>query len=149
MVKGLRLKFVREDGQTDGENKKWHVRAFVTSVVPPHNICKSRERFEMFMIGQNHFVGYPPWCTKFTRSNSRPFCSLEVLTSRVVVTRDFLAIFGRLFDRVPVRILNQDFHHRTQRKKAHKTRNYDFGVQFSFYMQDRKTPVVGSVSCPY
>ena len=38
-------------------------------------------------------------------------------TSCVVVTRDFLAIFGRLFDHVPVRNLTSDFHHRTQRKK--------------------------------
>ena len=40
--------------------KKWHVRAFVMSVVPPRNHAGSRERFEMFMIGRNHFVGDPP-----------------------------------------------------------------------------------------
>ena len=38
-------------------------------------------------------------------------------TGRVVVTRDFLATFGRLFDRVPVRILTLDFHHQTLQKK--------------------------------
>ena len=37
-------------------------------------------------------------------------------TGRVFVTSDFLAIFGRLFDRVPVRILASDFHHRPYKK---------------------------------
>ena len=37
-------------------------------------------------------------------------------TGRVFVTRDFLGIFGRLFDCVPVRNLISDLHHQTQRK---------------------------------
>ena len=42
-------------------------------------------------------------------------------------------IFGhfRLSDRVPVRILTSDLHHRTQQKKPYKIQGYDFGVQFS------------------
>ena len=47
---------------------------------------------------------------------------------RVVITRDFLASFGHLFDRVPVRILTLDLHHRTRGKKAYTIRDYDFGV---------------------
>ena len=47
------------------------------------------------------------------------------------ITRDFLTIFGRLFGRVPVRILTSDFHHCTQRKKDYKTRDYGLGVLFS------------------
>ena len=62
---------------------------------------------------------------------------------RLVVTRDLLAIFGRLFDRVPVRILTSDLHHWTLRKKkAYKIWDYNFGVQFSFkesHRQGRKS----------
>ena len=53
-------------------------------------------------------------------------------TGRVFITRDFLAMFSRPFDRVPVQILTSDFHHRTLRKKVCKIRDYDLGVQFSF-----------------
>ena len=49
-------------------------------------------------------------------------------TGRVFVTRDFSAIFGHLFDRVPIRRLTSDFHHWALRKKAYKVRGYDFGV---------------------
>ena len=35
--------------------ENWPVRAFVTSVVPPHNHARSREQLEMFMISQNPF----------------------------------------------------------------------------------------------
>ena len=54
-------------------------------------------------------------------------------TGQVLVTEGFLAIFGRLLGRVPVRMLTSNFHHRTLRNKAHKIRDidYDFGVQFS------------------
>ena len=38
-------------------------------------------------------------------------------TGHVVVTRHFLANFGRLFDRALVQILTSDFHHQTLRKK--------------------------------
>ena len=51
---------------------------------------------------------------------------------RGVVTRDFSAIFDRLFDRLPVRILTSDLHHWILRKKIFHIRAYDFGVQFSF-----------------
>ena len=51
---------------------------------------------------------------------------------RGVVTRDFLAIFDRLFDRLPVRISTLDLHHWILRKKIFHIRAYDFGVQFSF-----------------
>ena len=51
---------------------------------------------------------------------------------RGVVTRDFSAIFGRLFDRLPVRISTSDLHHWILRKKIFHIRAYDFGVQFSF-----------------
>ena len=44
----------------------------------------------------------------------------------------FLAIFGRLFDRLPVWISTSDLHHRILRKKIYHIRAYDFGVQFSF-----------------
>ena len=47
----------------------------------------------------------------------------------------FLAIFGRLFDRLPVRISTSDLHHRILRKKIYHIRAYDFGVQFSFKKQ--------------
>ena len=56
---------------------------------------------------------------------------------RGVVTRDFSAIFGRLFDRLPVRISTSDLHHWILRKKIFHIRAYDIGVQFSF--QFRKT----------
>ena len=46
--------------------------------------------------------------------------------------RDFSAIFGRLFDRLPVRIWTSDLHHRILRKKIYHIRAYDFGAQFSF-----------------
>ena len=52
-------------------------------------------------------------------------------TSHAVLTRDFLAIFGPLLDRVHVRILTSDFHHWTLQKKAYKIREYVFGAQFS------------------
>ena len=51
---------------------------------------------------------------------------------RGVITRDFSAIFDRLFDRLPVRISNSDLHHWILRKKLFHIRAYDFGVQFSF-----------------
>ena len=38
-------------------------------------------------------------------------------TSRIFITRNFLVIFSRLFDRVPVRILTSDFHHQTVHKR--------------------------------
>ena len=49
----------------------------------------------------------------------------------------FLAIFGRLFDRLPVRISTSDLHHRILRKKIYHIRAYDFGVQFSFKPRTR------------
>ena len=54
---------------------------------------------------------------------------------RGVVTRDFSAIFDRLFDRLPVRISTSDLHHWILRKKIFHIRAYDFGVQFSFNWQ--------------
>ena len=50
-------------------------------------------------------------------------------TGRIFVTQNFSAIFGRMFDRVPVRILTFtiELH---EKKKAYKIREYDFGVQF-------------------
>ena len=51
---------------------------------------------------------------------------------RGVVTRDFSAIFDRLFDRLPVRISTSDLYHWILRKKIFHIRAYDFGVQFSF-----------------
>ena len=51
---------------------------------------------------------------------------------RGVVTRDFSALFDRLFDRLPVRISTSDLHHWILRKKLFHIRAYDFGVQFSF-----------------
>ena len=51
---------------------------------------------------------------------------------RGVVTRDFSAIFDRLFDRLPVRISTSDLHHWILWKKIFHIRAYDFGVQFSF-----------------
>ena len=56
---GPRSKFKQEDGKTDNEII-WHVRVFVTSVVPPHHHARSREWFKMFMISQNQFAGYLP-----------------------------------------------------------------------------------------
>ena len=49
-------------------------------------------------------------------------------TGRIFVTQNFSAIFGRMFDRVPVRILT--FTIELHEKKAYKIREYDFGVQF-------------------
>ena len=46
MGEGPRLKFEEEDGQTD--NKKWQVRAFVTTVVPPRLHARSGDRFEFY-----------------------------------------------------------------------------------------------------
>ena len=37
--------------------KKWHVGAFVTSVVPPRNRARSRKRFEMLMVSENNDPG--------------------------------------------------------------------------------------------
>ena len=51
---------------------------------------------------------------------------------RGLVTRDFSAIFDRLFDRLPVRISTSDLHHWNLRKKIFHIRAYDFGVQVSF-----------------
>ena len=44
---------------------------------------------------------------------------------RGVVTRDFSAIFDRLFDRLPVRISTSDLHHWILRKKIFHIRAYD------------------------
>ena len=44
-------------------------------------------------------------------------------------------VFGRLFDRLPVRISTSDLHHRILRKKLYHIRAYDFGVQFSFKLR--------------
>ena len=55
---------------------------------------------------------------------------------RGVVTRDFSAIFDRLFDRLPVRISTSDLHHWILRKKIFHIRAYDFGVQFSFNVKE-------------
>ena len=63
--------------------KKRHLRAFVLIVAPvvrPRNHARSRERFEMFKISRNYFVRDLPQKTYYTRSNSRPFRSLEFLT---------------------------------------------------------------------
>ena len=50
-------------------------------------------------------------------------------TSDVIfATQNFAALFGHLFDRVPVRILT--FTIQPHEKKACKIRGYDFGVQF-------------------
>ena len=40
-----------------------------------------------------------------------------------------MAIFGRVFDHVPVRVLTSDIHHRTLRVKVYKIRENDYGVQ--------------------
>ena len=53
----------------------------------------------------------------------------------------FLAIFGRLFDRLPVRISTSDLHHRILRKKIYHIRAYDFGVQFSFNLSRYRVAV--------
>ena len=59
-----------------------------------------------------------------------------------VVTRDFSAIFDRLFDRLPVRISTSDLHHWILRKNIFHIRAYDFGVQFSFKtLKKKKTGV--------
>ena len=70
------------------------------------------------------------------RDRSESGRSREVLTPgtsdscrpRGVVIRDF----GRLFDRLPVRILTSDLHHWILERKIFQIRAYDFGVQFSF-----------------
>ena len=75
-----------------------------------------------------------------TRDRSESGRSRELLTPgtsdscrpRGIVTRDFSAIFGRLFDRLPVRISTSDLHHWILQKKIFHIRAYDFGVQFSF-----------------
>ena len=54
-------------------------------------------------------------------------------TGHIFVTWGWLAIFGRLFGRVLVRILTSHFHHRTLQKNSYKTRDYDFGVPFFFF----------------
>ena len=64
---------------------------------------------------------------------------------RGVVTRDFSAIFGRLFDRLPVRILTSDLHHWILRKKVFHIRAYDFGVQFSFKVAQDSCDVTHSL----
>ena len=119
--------------------KRWHKRAFVTSVVPPRHHARSRERFEMFMIIRNHAVRRRPAVTFYARSNSRPFRSLEFLTSG---TSDeisaaslvrFLAIFRRLLTvHIPVRILTSNSYHRTLRKKP---------AQSEVMMLERSFPV--------
>ena len=60
---------------------------------------------------------------------------------RDVVTRDFSAIFDRLFDRLPVRISTSDLHHWILRKKIFHIRAYDFGVQFSFKPHSDKSEI--------
>ena len=62
---------------------------------------------------------------------------------RGVVTRDFSAIFDRLFDRLPVRISTSDLHHWILRKKIFHIRAYDFGVQFSFNWKSNRLILVG------
>ena len=60
---------------------------------------------------------------------------------RGVVTRDFSAIFDRLFDLLPVRISTSDPHHWILRKKIFHIRAYDFGVQFSFNLSQQRNLV--------
>ena len=50
-----RSKFEQGDGLTNSE--KWHVQAFVTSVVQSCLHEGSRERFKMFVISRVQFVG--------------------------------------------------------------------------------------------
>ena len=54
-----------------------------------------------------------PWILNTWHHDAIPAASL--------VTWDFLAIYGRLFDCVPVWILTSDLHHRTQQKKKKPT----------------------------
>ena len=58
-------------------------------------------------------------------------------------------VFGRLFDRLPVRISTSDLHHRILRKKLYHIRAYDFGVQFSFKVYFHVTWRVVIVNSPY
>ena len=52
-------------------------------------------------------------------------------TGHVFVTQDILAIFGRLFDRVHIRILTSNFRLWTLCSKAYEIRDCDFRVHFS------------------
>ena len=67
-----------------------------------------------------------------TQPRTADACHHDSCRPRGVVTRDFSAIFDRLFDRLPVRILTSDLYHWILRKKIFHIRAYDFGVQFSF-----------------
>ena len=66
----------------------------------------------------------------------------SVYTGRVIATRDFLAIFGRLFDCVPLSILTSNLHHRTLQKKS-------LGLTRSEIMIfESKNECMGDSSCP-
>ena len=125
--------------------KKWHVRAFVTSVVTPRHHKRSPERFEMFMISRNQFVEATCCSKPNTRSNSRPFRSLEFLMPGTHTVTHYRTRFRhpRFFGHFRQSIwqyscLNFDiglWPWKPTRKKAYKIRAYDFGVQFSFILK--------------
>ena len=71
---------IRTGRWSNRQRKKWHVRAFVTPVVPPHLHARSREPIEMIMISRNQFVGDLPQWTYYVWLDSRPFRSLKFLT---------------------------------------------------------------------
>ena len=119
---GPRSNFEREDGQTDSEKngtcerlwcQRCHLAFMLCHASDPKCSWSARissyasRRSEPITSGQiqNHAAASNSWHQQRN-------------IGRVIVTRDLKAISGRLFDRVPVRILTSDFHHRTQRKKA-------------------------------
>ena len=75
-------------------------------------------------------------------------------TGCVVVTWDFLAIFSRLFDCLPVWILTSNLHHRTLRKKSLPDQRFWFwsAVFLSSYLTLSTNVKIGTlalISCPW
>ena len=114
---------IRTGGQSNRQRKKWHVRVFVTSwchlaFMQGHvrdSKCSWSAGISLYVTLrskpitsgwiQDHFAASDYWRLA------------PVMQYRLRHHPRILAIFVRLFDRVLVRILTSDVHHRTLRKK--------------------------------
>ena len=119
---------IRTAGRRSNRQKNWHVQACVTSVVPRTSPSCTIMRAIQNAHDQPGSVRRWPAVGNLIRPvKLKTILQPRVLdawhqwripTGRIVVAREFLAIFGRLFDRVLVRILTSNLHHRTQQKKS-------------------------------
>ena len=102
--------------RSERERKVWHVQALVRSVLPTHQHFKPTRAVHNvhWSAGINSFlpaIVNQILPVEFKTNPQPPFFYVWHQwhnTGRVFITRDFLAIFRHLFDRVPVRNLTSN-----------------------------------------